>query len=254
MFRTMSADTLAWGAPPVHLALPAAGIHLFSFSLDLSASRVSRLERLLAADELARAGRFKFLRHRTRYLAGRGMLRTILGRYLDRDPAELQFRCGANGKPALQGSDDHERVRFNLSRSEGLGILAIQLNEDLGVDLECLRPFPDALQIAERLFAAEEAGVLRALPEPERSLAFFHYWTRKEAVIKSIGHGLSYPVHTFTLSPEAGTAEQLVLPDATGMVTRWLLPVPVPAGGYLAAVATAGPAPCSLTCWTWPVL
>ncbi len=249
--KEIQAATLLWRTSPAHLVLPAGETHVFSFALDLPASQVAGLARILSHDEVARAERFKLARDRLRYISGRAQLRMILGRYVDGEAARLEFRYGSHGKPALQRGSGGERVRFNMSRSHGLGILAIQLDEDIGIDVERVRLLPDALRIAKRLFAAEEHRALRSLPASELGAAFFRYWTRKEAVVKSIGLGLSYPVNAFTLSFKPGASpERIVAKSKEGNARRWLIPVPELSPGYVAALATAG-SPSPLKCWTW---
>lgn len=222
--------------------IPTGLIHVVTFSLDMPERRLRHCERLLSRDELARAERFHQARDRRRYVASRGQLKMILGRCLERDPAALRFRYGSHGKPALESGDGNERVRFNMSRSHELGILAIQLDEDLGVDLERVRPFPDALPVAQRLFAPQEHEALCARPAAELDAAFFGLWTRKEAVVKCIGLGLSYPMNAFSLSSRPGPSpEQVVVGGDAGAETRWLVPLPPPSPGYVAALATSGP-------------
>jgi 4'-phosphopantetheinyl transferase len=231
--------------------IPTGEIHVVTFSLDLPGSRLRQCERLLSPDESARAERFHQARDRRRYIAGRGQLKAILGLCLDRHPAELQFRYGSHGKPALEGGGGFERVRFNMSRSHDLGLLAIQLDDDIGVDLERIRPFPDSLPVARRFFTPEEHQALAALPAAELDAAFFGLWTRKEAVVKSIGLGLSYPMNAFSLSSRPGPSpEHVVVQGGGGAETRWLLPVPPPCPGYVAAVATAR-SPHAVRWWTW---
>lgn len=240
-----------WSASPADAVLPAAEIHVFAFDLDVPEPLLQTLGLVLSEDELTRAARFRLGQDRRRYIAGRGRLRTILGRYMKREAADVHFRYGSHGKPALGGRSDGERIQFNMSRSGDLGVVAILLDDDIGIDIERLRPFPDALEIAARLFAAEEHRALLSVPAAERSAAFFRYWTRKEAVVKSLGRGLSYPMDGFTLSQDPGESpERLEAQGEDGTLTRWSLPVPEPRTGYVTALATAG-SPRPLRCWTW---
>jgi 4'-phosphopantetheinyl transferase len=231
--------------------LPVEEVYVFAFALDPPVPRLGDFEELLSRDEAERADRFRQEHDRRRYVVGRAQLRTILACYLNREASELQFVYGSQGKPVLRDVGGHERVRFNLSRSNDLGVLAMQVDDDVGIDLECVRPFPDALDIAKRLFATEEYETLCALPPAERDAAFFSYWTRKEAVVKSIGLGLSHPVNTFVVRPLPGAAvERLVIGGPDGNAVRWLLTVPPPSEGYVAALATSG-VPRPLRCWAW---
>ncbi|CAA9549445.1 MAG: hypothetical protein AVDCRST_MAG19-668, partial [uncultured Thermomicrobiales bacterium] len=89
-----------WNAPPLTLTLGADAVHVWRAALD----RPGELPGLLAAlsaDERERAGRFRADRDRGRFVAARGLLREILGRYLGREPGSLRFRYGAHGKPTL---------------------------------------------------------------------------------------------------------------------------------------------------------
>lgn len=240
---------MPWTDPPRDLVLSSVETHVYAFDLDVPAVRVAELTSLLSKDERNRAARFKFDKHRRRYIACRGTLRTILGRYLGLEPLRLEFAYGPQGKPALTNGHEVSDLQFNLSRSHERGIVAVHRQEELGVDIEHLRPIPDALQIARRFFSTEEYRALDALPPAEHGSAFFGYWTRKEAVVKSIGMGLSLPTESFTLCAEPGAeAEVVEIPQLH--TSRWVLPLPQPGTEYLAALATAEQ-PQALSCWTW---
>jgi 4'-phosphopantetheinyl transferase len=163
-------------------------------------SIVAELEELLSPDEKIRASRFRFDRHRRSFVIARGTLRILLGRYLDRAPAGIQFECGAKGKPAVAPRNELE---FNVSHSGGLATFAFTLGCQIGIDLEKIRPLPDMEPIARRFFNTDEAAEIMSLHPKERDRAFFLCWTRKEAYIKATGDGLSAPLDDFrvTLRP-----------------------------------------------------
>jgi len=244
----------SWTQAPSHLDPPVEEIHVFCAALDLSLEAAAGLERVLAEDERARARRFHFARDRIRYVVGRARLREILGRYLRVDPASVALRYGRQGKPMLAtGHDDDPGPRFNASGADGLALLAFHAKDEVGIDLERVHAVPDALLIAQSQFTADEHGALQALPPSEREAGFFRVWTRKEAVVKSTGLGFSQPIDSFTVpvAPDDGP-EGVRLAVSGRPVHRWLLPVPPPAPGFLAALAFAGE-PNPVRCWTWPV-
>jgi 4'-phosphopantetheinyl transferase len=209
--------------------------------LDLPARELEEKARWLAPGESERAARFRFSRDRDRYVATWTGVRAVLGKVLNRDPASIQFGYGPFGKPALEPEDLARQVQFSVSHSQGMGLLALQAEDEVGVDIEAVRSVPDALAIAQRLFTAEESRVLEALPPGERDLVFARYWTGKEALLKSIGRGLSHPVNTFAVPPGELTEPLLIeLGDAGARQSRWLLPMPPSLPGYVAAIATAG--------------
>jgi 4'-phosphopantetheinyl transferase len=223
-------------------------LELYGFALDVPAAVVDRVRQVLAPDELSRAQRFHFAPDAARYIVGRGALRIILGGCIGEPPERIAFVYGPHGKPAIA---DHELVCFNFSRSGAFALLAIQPGADVGVDVEQIRPLPDALAIASSMFAPDEVEALRGTVEPERTTAFFRYWTCKEAIVKSLGVGLSRRLDDFSLvRPAPDAPREVTVPDTAGSVSRWLLPLPEPRRGYVAAVAAAAPVQ-SWRCWTW---
>jgi 4'-phosphopantetheinyl transferase len=184
---------------------------------------------LLSADELARASRFHFERDRARYTASRGVLRSILARYLDADPASLVFERGPHGKPALV--NPATTLRFNVSHSEDLLLLAVAHAREVGVDLEAMRESVHFEMLSDHYFTPEDAWALRTAPEPERTWRFFELWTRTEAQLKARGLGL--------------TEKPNIVRDGVFDV-RSIRPL----DGYAAALAVEGQG-FELTCWSW---
>lgn len=138
----------------------------------------------LDAAELARAARFAFERDGRRFVAARVALRHILGMALRRDPAALVLEAPPLLRPRLAGDPG---LDFNLSHSGRLALVAVAQSAPLGVDVEEWRPVPDAIALSARLFTPGERAALAADPR----CAFLTCWTRKEAVLKSTGRGLS---------------------------------------------------------------
>ena len=189
---------------------------------------------VLSEDEQERAARFVFDLHRNRYIACRSVLRSLLGRYLHASPAELVFDYTPYGKPEITGS----RIRFNVSHSEDRAIIALTLDDAVGVDVERLRPVQDCLGLAERFFSGPERARLESLPEELRNEAFLNCWTRKEAFIKAIGEGLSHPLDTFEVTLVPGKPARLV--SAAGLTDPeqyWSLVNLLPAPGFIGACA-----------------
>lgn len=157
---------------------------------------VDGAEDICSAEELQRASRFMFAKHRKRYMAARGALRRVLGRYLNSCPAQIRLAKGAEGKPELAESMG---LRFNISHCDDEALIAISRNLEVGVDLELDRQLPDALSLARRFFATEEVAALESA-EPARQVgAFFDCWTRKEACLKATGLGLTVDTRCFSV-------------------------------------------------------
>ncbi|HSB62056.1 MAG TPA: 4'-phosphopantetheinyl transferase superfamily protein [Vicinamibacteria bacterium] len=191
----MSAESPDW---PRVKACPRLGddeIHVWKVGIDGTDS-VRWALALLSEDERGRAAGFARERDRRRFALTRAALRVLLAGYLGRSPRELVLACGRGGKPRLAEA----RLRFNVSHSGTLALLAFAFDREIGVDLEEERELPDALCIARRFFAPAERRALASLAEAEVIPAFFRCWTRKEAFIKATGGGLSHPLDSFEVS------------------------------------------------------
>lgn len=212
------------------------GIHVWHAWLERDAQVISQFESILSADEKTRAARFHFERDRNRYIVARGVLRRLLGKYLDRAPATLQFTYGAYGKPALAETTVPSDLCFNLAHSGTLAVYAIALGRNVGVDVEQIRPEFSGDDVARRYFSQQEVTDLRSLPPDARALGFFQCWTRKEAYLKALGTGLQTPLDSFsvTLAPSRPAAFQ------SGVAASWHLADFRPAEGYAAAVVYDG--------------
>lgn len=195
----MSPDPV-WLPPGEDLVLSSSNVHIWRAFVDQAAPHLPRLAKTLSAGERARAQRFHFERDKRRFIASQGLLRMILSRYLDMDPARIRFCSGPLGKPALEIGSQENIVCFNSSHSADLLLYAITLDREIGIDLEQIRPLPDANEIAARFFPGGEIAALRAIPQDRRLEAFFECWTRKEAYLKSTGEGLLRPLDQFEVS------------------------------------------------------
>ncbi len=241
----------SWGPPPDTVKLGSDEVHVWRAALDLGASGLQNLEHALSADERARAERFCFWKDRERFIVARGLLRVILGSYLEMEPGQLRFCYGPHGKPTLAEGSGVDAFCFNLSHSQAVALYAITRHREVGVDLERLRPDLEGEQTAERLFSPREIAVLRALPPNLRLEAFFTCWTRKEAYIKARGGGLTLPLDRFDVSLAPGEPAALLSINGDRQeASRWLLQSLAPAPGYLAALAVEGH-DLRIKCWQW---
>jgi 4'-phosphopantetheinyl transferase len=155
--------------------------------VDLAARRTD--DSVLSPDERARADRFVFEDDRSRYVTGRTALRTLLGRELGLAPAAVPMDSTMHGRPrcaSLRGKLD-----FNLSNSGEVAVIAMAPQETVGVDVETFRPVHDAVGLSRHYFSNAESRQLEILVPALRDRAFLTCWTRKEAVLKATGLGLT---------------------------------------------------------------
>jgi len=179
--------------------------------------------RLLTPEERAQERRFHFARDQRRYLVTRALVRTVLSRYLDVEPADWRFAPDHYGRPwIVNGGHEHRGLCFNISHTQGLIAVGITWQRELGVDVEHLRARQVSLEIADRFFAGSEAAELATLPPERQQERFFEYWTFKEAYIKARGAGLSIPLEQFSFDyPHERAVRIAIQPQLRDDAGRW---------------------------------
>jgi 4'-phosphopantetheinyl transferase len=227
-----------WCDPPQPLGLADDEVHIWRLPLEQSDHMTARLAATLSDDERERAERFRFDRHRRRFIVCRGVLRILLSRYLRRDPSGLTFVYGLRGKPALSG--EWAALRFNVAHSDDLALLAFAMDRELGVDVERHKNMEEADRIVASVLGARTHLDFLALPESERPSAFFRAWTRGEAVMKALGDGIAARVD---VSVSAGDPVLREVIGRPGEASRWTLTDLDPGPGFSAALAVAGALP-----------
>jgi 4'-phosphopantetheinyl transferase len=241
-----------WNSAPPHMTMMELDeVHVWRASLLQPSEETERLRQLLTQDEQDRASRFHFRKDRDRFIVARGILRSILGRYLKVEPARLRFEYSHYGKPRLTEEFDYGALRFNLSHSHERVLYAFARGRELGVDIEYIRQDFAGEEIARKFFSTREVADFCSLPLGQRTEAFFHCWTRKEAYVKAIGEGLSMPLDEFDVSllPEKPAA-LLRNRRRPQEVRRWSLQALNVAFGYAAAIAIEGHER-QLKCFDW---
>jgi len=173
-------------------------VHLYCLSLPHDIPELTRCERLLSPTETERARLLKSALIRSRFIAGRGMLREILGGYLDVDPADVRIATGEQGKPFV--ADGAMDLRFNLSHVDDLLVLAVATGVEVGIDIERIAVDKPVHDMARLAFSRREQEELYAMPASQQIRAFYRCWVRKEACLKASGKGFSLPGNSFNIS------------------------------------------------------
>ncbi|MEG3881717.1 4'-phosphopantetheinyl transferase superfamily protein [Microcoleus sp. herbarium7] len=226
-----------WHSAAPNLTISNTDIHIWRVNLDRPAAEIENLALTLSDSELHRAERFHFARDKNSFIVARGALRAILSRYLNVAPKLVQFSYGPCGKPEIAAHFD-STLCFNLSHSQGLALYAVTRGRKIGADIEQIRPVPNMESIAERFFSQQENAAFKAVSAEQKLAAFFNCWTRKEAYIKAIGDGLSFPLDRFSVSLTPGEPAQLLNVAGEGTAPNlWYLKALVPAPNYIAAIA-----------------
>jgi 4'-phosphopantetheinyl transferase len=218
---------------PTNLILSPDDLYIWKIELKSSTSELEYCEEILSSDEMDRANRFYFPKHRQRFMIGRGSLRTILSRYLDVKPEQIKFDYQPRGKPVLDHKFAKSQLSFNLAHSEDLALCAVSYQRQIGVDLEFIRPMSDLVSLAQRYFLPREYEVLRSLFPEQQQQVFFRYWTCKEAYLKATGVGLT-DLDQVEIALKINKPAKLLVSD------QWSLHELIPADNFIAAVVVAG--------------
>lgn len=189
-------------------------IHIPSFSLD-------RIAGVLAEAELEKASAFRFFKDEKTYKVCRGFLRLLLGKYLNSAPNSIEFIQNAYGKPELSDFSNGS-LFFNVSHSGDFGLVALNKESPIGVDLEFIREI-DYLNLADSVFSNFEKTELLGIPTGLLADAFYSGWTRKESFIKAIGKGLSFPLKEFyiSLNPQKSESDVEMISKDSGIIKKW---------------------------------
>lgn len=193
----------------------------------------------LSIEEQAKARRYKMSELQRRFVSSRWLLRNLVAFYTKTDPARPVWTYSEHGKPSQVDST----LQFNLSHTADTWLGAFAWGHELGVDVERVRPMPNAEQLVSRFFSAREQLEFHATPAEERIDALFRGWTRKEAFIKAVGRGLSFPLDQFSVPLHATSSHRIEdVVDPVQAARNWhLTDLPMPTGVYAALVCEGVP-------------
>jgi 4'-phosphopantetheinyl transferase len=208
------------------------------------------LEQLLSSRERERAVRFVTDELRHRYVVTQGVARQILSGCIGIPPEAIAYETSEKGKPHL-ANEGVPTLEFNITHSADLMLMAVVRGEPVGVDVERVRPMDDGLRIAKRFFSEHESSWLNGLSSQEQDLAFFRLWTRKEALLKATGDGITGGLaEAEVVAPDNTFAPTVTFESKASGRTTWHLTELEPARGFIGALA-ARAKPERLICATW---
>lgn len=210
---------------------------------------VAAYRALLSPEECVRADRFVTAELTRRFVVCRGALRKVLGDFVSAPPRELSFVVGPHGKPSL--ADPRLAAEFNVSHTGNVALFAVSRLRTVGVDVETICDRVSRDELASRFFSAREREAYFALPESRRREAFFRVWTCKEAFLKAIGAGLSFPLGRFSVSVAPDEPPGLIdVQDDPRAPQRWSYATPI-VGKEVAAALVVDGAGWTLRCREW---
>jgi len=229
---------VSWEESATIPSLPESEVHVWRIPLVNPGKDLAGCLGDLSAEELERANQFHFKQDQIRYMVSHSHLRRLLASYLGLELDFIQLSLGKYGKPRLGGNLTNVDLHFNMAHSLDIALVSFCRGKSIGVDIEHLRPMPDLEQIAARFFSERENVQLAKLAEEQKLEGFFTCWTCKEAFIKNLGEGLSYPLDQFDVDFNPEKPPRLASihsdPNEAG---QWLLTSFPVADGYLGALA-----------------
>jgi 4'-phosphopantetheinyl transferase len=183
-----------------------------------------RYRDLLSDEERERIERYHFPKDRHAGLITRAMVRCLLSRYVAVEPSRWRFRANQHGRPEIAEPSIASALRFSIAHTDGMIVVLISKNRDVGVDVECLPYRGPCLEIAERFFSPTEISILRSLDASDRPSEFIKYWTLKESYIKARGTGLSTSLTDFFFRVQENTNGKtgiFLVPPSDDVPERW---------------------------------
>ena len=164
------------------------GGHIDVWQIDINESlpHIDKLRAVLTPDEITRANKYLRSTSRDKFIVSRGSLRYILSGYLKCPPAGISFKLTGSNKPEIDCQPAHN-LHFNLSDSADRVIIAIATSP-VGIDVELINPKFSYHAILNNNFSLDEAAYINFANSFKR---FFLLWTRKEAILKATGIGLT---------------------------------------------------------------
>ena len=228
-----------WSCTPIDGSVLPNGVQVGAGWLDVGDAAIAGFWPTLCSQERERADRFAFEPARARFIAARGLLRTIMATCLGTLPRSVEFSYSSTGKPSLGGAFASGGLEFNLAHSGDLVVFAVAGHGVVGVDVEQVRSIPELSTLSQRFFSPGECAEIEKLSGEEAARGFFRIWTRKEAWLKATGEGIAGLRKSLEVCGPAGDGELCGGPQDGSGGTRLRLHDLAPAPGFLGALAVA---------------
>jgi 4'-phosphopantetheinyl transferase len=214
-------------------------IHIWEIALDEPEIRPGYLfDEVLSEDEKERAMRLGLQEYRDRFVTARGYLRTILGRYLNTEPASIEFEYNERGKPGLPAESNPRGIMFNISHSRSLALCAVGIKGEVGIDVEYVRRVTRPEKILERFFSPGEREYFHSRPDILKDRSFMSLWTIKEAYSKAVGTGFSSGLKGLDFSSVITSSNAHARIEVLN--ERWTILPLDPGNDYIGALAHRG--------------
>ncbi len=210
--------------PQYACSLSSSDVHIWHFSLDQFYWCIEKLKNNLSSEENERVNSFPFFRDRVHYQTIHGLLREILGLYLNIPPISFKFYSGPYGKPYIDPSLNSIGFYFNISHSNGIAVVGITLRREIGVDIEEIHKMSDMESLVQTQFTDYEKKKFYLLSNNQKLPFFYSCWVRKEALLKAISVGIGNDLSRLNVMYHNTKIEKVIdAPNVEGRTQEWLL-------------------------------
>ncbi len=190
-----------------------AGVDVWRIDIPSQLEHLEHYQRLLSPDEQQRAGRYHHQKDRERFTVSRGILRMLLGSYLDLPAAAIAFGTGPNKKPFII---QNQNLHYNTAHSGDRILIAIA-NAPVGVDIEQMLPDFPYTDLLEHSFSQHEISTIKNTEKPLDT--FYVLWTRKEALLKATAKGIDDDLPQIPCMDGEHTAAEEII----GSTQSWMI-------------------------------
>lgn len=217
----------------MHLPLPEHQVSVFYGNI--SDFQVDNLLPVLSEKEIARSEEYHLPSDKQNYIVSRAILKRLLSRFSSVDESKIELDYNRNGKPFLPGNSD---LQFNSSHSGDAFAIAFTIGNETGIDIENLNRIPNIQALERMLFTSAELKLFQTLQPNLKQKIFINSWTRKEAVLKASGDGLTRAMNELEV---AFITESYFHLEKENEQTPWFLESSILMDNYCVSVAVKGP-------------
>lgn len=172
-------------------------LHIIKFTEQIDS--VGNLSKKLPSYALEYSNRFVREEDRGRSIMTQYFLRKFLSYYLQVDFDKVAISYSKSGKPYLN-EKINSNLKFNYSHSGDYIIYAFTTDKEIGVDIEEIKDISEIDELSRTHFSDEELSIYFELENPdEKKQLFYKIWTRKEALLKAEGSGITIDLKSLTV-------------------------------------------------------
>jgi len=213
-------------------------IHVFLLQLDLF--NCDDFLFYLSEDESKRAVRLKIEEKKKQFVIVRGVLRKLLSNSLSKPSGEIIFSYEQHCKPTIEEKYNNKSIEFNISHSGSYALIAMTLDNKLGVDIEKINHGIDYQSLSDRFFSGKEKDELTSIDKDDQLDAFYRAWVRKESFIKATGKGIAFGLDRFSVSLEENKKFRIEVISENIINEQWYCYDLINLDGYKMALTSCG--------------